>query len=70
MSNIAMPRPADIAAWAAAAVRSLTDEQIAAVMTSSRRVQRRRRALPDSWATVTKVAPELASTLDDLHARE
>jgi hypothetical protein len=68
MSTSFMPRPADIAARTSATIRSLTDDQLAAVMTSSQR--QGKRALPDCWATVKTAAPELASTLDDLHARE
>ncbi|MET4144090.1 hypothetical protein [Arthrobacter sp. UYCo732] len=70
MSNISMPGAADIAARTATAIRSLNDGQIAAILTSSRRVARRRSRLPEGWATLTKAAPELANTMDDLHARE
>lgn len=63
-----MPMPADVASRASAAIRSLTDEQLASVVTASRR--RRKRALPACWSEVQKAAPELADTLDDLHARE
>lgn len=68
MSTSFMPRPADIAARTSATIRSLTDEQLVAVMSSSQR--QKRRALPDCWDTVKTAAPDLASTLDDLHARE
>jgi hypothetical protein len=63
-----MPRPADVAARTSAAIRSLTDEQIVAVMTSSQRIEKR--VLPNCWGTVKKAAPDLAGALDELHSRE
>lgn len=63
-----MPRPADVAARTSAAVLSLTDEQIVAVMNSSRRIQKR--VLSNCWETVKTAAPDLADTLDELHATE
>lgn len=63
-----MPRPADVAARASAAILSLTDEQLVAVMHSSRTVQKR--VLPNCWETVKTAAPDLAAALDELHARE
>lgn len=68
MSIPALPRPADVASCASAAIRSLTDEQLASVVAASR--SRRRRILPACWSEVQKAAPDLADTLDDLHARE
>jgi len=63
-----MPAPADIAAHAATTIRSLTDEQLLAIMSSSQNVQKR--VLGHCWATVCTAAPELAGTLDDLHSTE
>lgn len=60
--------PADVAARTSAAIRSLTDEQLAAVMISSRKIQKR--VLPACWSAVKTAAPELAVALDELHARE
>jgi Flp pilus assembly protein TadB len=68
MSTITMPTPADVAATTSAAIRSLTDEQIVAIMHSSQKTQRR--VLPNCWDTVKTAAPDLALALDDLHAIE
>lgn len=65
MSTI-MPTPADVAAATYAAIRSLTDNQIAAIMHSSQVTQRR--VLPNCWDTVKTAAPDLALALDELHA--
>lgn len=70
MSHIPVPLPAEVATRAVLAIRSLTDEQLAAVMASSRKIKKRRRALPICWSTVTVAAPELARAMDDLHASE
>jgi hypothetical protein len=68
MSTSFMSRPADVAARTSAAIRSLTDEQLVAVMASFQRL--RKCALPEHWDTVKTAAPDLAGALDDLHARE
>lgn len=65
-----MPMSADIASRASAAIRSLTDQQLASVVLASRGIKRRKHALPRCWSEVQRAAPELADTLDDLHARE
>lgn len=62
-----MPIPADVASRTSAAIRSLTDVQLASVLTASKR--RRKRTLPACWSEVQNAAPELAGTLDELHAR-
>lgn len=66
MSTTTMPAPADVAAAASAAILSLTDEQIVAIMHSSQ--ETRRRFLPNCWDTVKAAAPDLALALDELHA--
>lgn len=63
-----MPTPADVAATTSAAIRSLTDHQIVAIMHSSQETQRR--VLPHCWDTVKTAAPDLALALDELHANE
>lgn len=63
-----MPRPADVVAQAAVAIKSLTDEQIVAVTLSARRANRKK--LARCWEVVELNAPDLAAALDDLHARE
>lgn len=67
MSTFTAPMPTGIVARTSESIRSLNDEQLGAVITASRKVQKR--VLPQCWATVSKVAPDLASALDDLHAR-
>lgn len=62
------PAPADVAATASAAIRSLNDTQIVAIMHSSRQTQRR--VLPNCWDTVKTAAPDLAHVLDTLHENE
>lgn len=62
------PAPADVAATASAAIRSLNDSQIVAIMHSSRQTQRR--VLPNCWDTVKTAAPDLAHVLDSLHENE
>lgn len=68
MSTITLPTPADVAATASAAIRSLTDSQIVAIMHSSQQTQRR--VLPNCWDTVKTAAPDLARALDTLHEDE
>lgn len=61
-----MPAPADVVATTSAAVLSLTDEEIVAIMAASQQIQRR--VLPNCWDTVATAAPDLARALDELHA--
>lgn len=68
MSTITLTTPADVAATASAAIRSLTDSQIVAIMHSSQETQRR--VLPNCWSTVKTAAPDLARALDTLHETE
>jgi hypothetical protein len=66
MSTITMPAPSDVAATTSEAVLSLSDEQIVAIIDSSRKIQRR--VLPNCWDTVRAAAPDLALALDELHS--
>lgn len=68
MSNCLMPATAELTARVISVVRSLSDEQLAALMASSRRVRVRRRRR--RWGVVNAAAPELAEALDRLHAEE
>ncbi|ACL42428.1 hypothetical protein Achl_4477 (plasmid) [Pseudarthrobacter chlorophenolicus A6] len=70
MTTFSMTSPADIAAHTSAAVRSLTDEQLTAVMVSARKVRKRRLNLPGRWSKVREASPDLADALDDLHSEQ
>ncbi|HEY8699577.1 MAG TPA: hypothetical protein VIM08_01240 [Arthrobacter sp.] len=65
MSN-PTPMPSDVAARTGAAIRSLTTAQLADLVASSQRIQKR--VLPLCWDVVKTADPALAETLDDLHA--
>lgn len=67
MSN-PTPMPSEVAAHTAATIRSLTASQLADLMASSQKLQKR--ILPVCWDAVRTADPALADTLDALHASD